>query len=78
MTSREQRQKYVWVDKLFKKRLEMIRAKSELEGSCRFNNLGEITKKMLEAPSFEQVEREILGLNKREKTSLKLDKRLWQ
>ena len=67
-------QKVVWADKDFVKRLEMIQAKKLLNGNP-IKNLGQLTKQILECPSFKQLEQELENLNLNNILGIKLDKK---
>lgn len=63
MTKERNNQKQVWTDKDFAERLEKIKAKRLIMGKP-VNNLGDLTKEMLKMPAFEDLEKQLLELDK--------------
>lgn len=63
MTKERNNQKQVWTDKDFADRLEKIKAKRLIMGKP-VNNLGDLTKEMLRMPAFEDLEKQLLELDK--------------
>lgn len=69
-------QKQLWTDLKFVERLEKIKAK-RLIGGQPVKNLGQLTKEMLACPSFQELEKELLGANEiKGQIRIKLDKTL--
>ena len=68
------KQKQIWSDIEFAKKLEEIKAKRLLVGKP-VNNLGQLTKEMLACPSFQDLEKELLELDKKllKKSGIKFD-----
>lgn len=66
------KQSQIWADINFKLRLKKIKAQLSLKGIDK--SMGAITKDMINCPSFEQVEKEILNIEKKA-IGLRLDKR---
>ncbi len=56
---REINQKQVWTHKDFAKRLEKIKAQRLLVGKP-VHSIGELTKEMLQCPSFKKLEKELI------------------
>ena len=71
MTRRHQSQ--LWVDMDFMKKLNEIKAKKMLKGD-KINSLGDLTKEIINCPSFKQVEDDML--NKSFERRLKFDQLL--
>lgn len=67
------RQRQIWADAEFKDRLEKLHAKALLNGK-RFNNLGDLTREIVNVPAFEEVERQIIDEGIRRKLGVKFDK----
>lgn len=63
MTKERNNQKQVWTDKDFADRLEKIKAKRLIAGKP-VKNLGDLTKEMLKMPAFEDLEKQLLDLDR--------------
>ena len=72
--SHRNKQKQLWSDEEFIKRLERIKAERLLNGKP-VKNLGVLTKEMLKCPSFKEVEKELLEQQIKVDLAIKLDKR---
>lgn len=59
MSSRSN-QRQLWADNVFIIKLEEIRLE-KLKKGAKVRNLGELTKQILECPSFKQVEKELVS-----------------
>ena len=70
-------QDVIWADKMFKERLKDIKAKRQLNGNP-VNNIGELTREMLDLKSFELLEKELLKTKRIKKSYLRMriDKKL--
>lgn len=66
-------QDVLWVDKEFKKKLEKIKAE-RLLNDIPVGNLGNLTREMLECPSFPNIEKELVEV-KKAKVRIALDKK---
>lgn len=67
-------QKQLWSDKEFVERLERIKAYRLLQGKP-IKNLGELTKEMLQCPSFKDLEQELINKEIKNTLKIKLDKK---
>lgn len=74
MSKERNNQKQVWTDKDFADKLELIKAKRLIAGKP-VKNLGDLTKEMLRMPAFEDLERQLLDLDKQtsKKIGIKFD-----
>lgn len=74
MSKERNTQKQIWTDKEFAERLEKIKAKRLIAGKP-VKNTGELTKEMLRMPAFEDLERQLLDLDKQisKKLGIKFD-----
>jgi hypothetical protein len=72
MSKERNNQKQVWTDKDFAERLEKIKAKRLIMGKP-VNNLGDLTKEMLRMPAFEDLEKQLLNLDKQVSKGIKFD-----
>ena len=63
MSKERNNQKQVWTDKNFAERLEKIKAKRLIAGKP-VKNLGDLTKEMLRMPAFDDLEKQLLDLDK--------------
>lgn len=59
MSSRKN-QRQLWADNLFLVKLEEIRVE-RLKRGLKVNNLGELTKEIVDCPSFKDVEKELIN-----------------
>lgn len=77
MSKERNSQKQVWTDKDFADRLELIKAKRLIAGKP-VKNLGDLTKEMLKMPAFEELEKQLLNLDKNlsRKIGIKFDRGL--
>lgn len=77
MSKERNTQKQIWTDKEFAERLEKIKAKRLIAGKP-VKNMGELTKEMLRMPAFEDLERQLLDLDKQisKKIGIKFDEGL--
>jgi len=66
------KQKQLWSDKEFVARLENIKAQRLIAGKP-VKNLGELTKEMLNCPSFKDVENELVRKEIQSSLKIKLD-----
>jgi hypothetical protein len=55
--------KQIWTDKEFAERLEKIKAKRLIAGKP-IKNMGELTREMLRMPAFDDLEKQLLDLDK--------------
>jgi len=69
MSSRKN-QKQIWADIKFIKKLEVIKARKIIAGDP-IGNIGEITRKIIECKSFEDIEQEII--NKSSNNNIQFD-----
>ncbi len=74
MSKERNTQKQIWTDKEFAERLEKIKAKRLIAGKP-VKNMGDLTKEMLRMPAFEDLERQLLDLDKQisKKLGIKFD-----
>lgn len=63
MSKERNTQKQIWTDREFAERLEKIKAKRLISGRP-IKNTGELTKEMLKMPAFEDLEKQLLELDK--------------
>ena len=75
MSKERNTQKQIWTDREFAERLEKIKAKRLIMGKP-VNNLGDLTKEMLKMPAFEDLEKQLLNLDKQVSRGIKFDESL--
>lgn len=63
MSKERNAQKQIWTDREFAERLERIKAKRLISGRP-IKNTGELTKEMLKMPAFDDLEKQLLELDK--------------
>lgn len=63
MSKERNTQKQIWTDREFAERLEKIKAKRLISGRP-IKNTGELTKEMLKMPAFEDLEKQLLEIDK--------------
>ena len=68
------KQEQVWTHKDFKKLLQEIKALRALTDNP-VSNLGDLTKEMMDTPSFAKVKAELLRTKFKESLGLKIDKK---
>jgi hypothetical protein len=64
-------QRQIWADAEFVKRLENIKAKRTLMGKP-VKNVGDLTKELAHCRSFEDLEDEVLGFDKKQKEKMNI------
>lgn len=75
MASDRNTQKQLWSDRKFIDWLETVKAKKLLEKNP-VNNLGQLTKQMLECPSIKQLEKELVGAREfKDQIRIRLDRK---
>ena len=75
MSRDRNKQKQIWSDKEFADRLERIKAKRLLLGFP-VKTLGQLTKEMLQCPSFDNLEKELIErIHMKSNIKIKLDKK---
>lgn len=63
MNKERNTQKQIWTDREFAERLEKIKAKRLIAGKP-IKNTGELTREMLRMPAFEDLEKQLLEIDK--------------
>lgn len=77
MVKKTNNRKQMWGDIDFVKELEKIKAKRTLNGNP-INSIPELTKEILECPSFKNLVNELLNENKQLDLKIRFDKkRIW-
>lgn len=74
MKRERNKQKQIWSDEEFIERLKKIKAQRLING-LPVKNIGQLTKEMLQCPSFKELEKELVNINKiKLEVKIKLDK----
>jgi len=68
------KQKQIWTDQEFKRKLEEIKARRLLNGNP-VNSIAQLTKEILKCSSFNQIEKELINFNLNKELGIKLDKK---
>ena len=72
--SNRNKQKQIWTDQEFKRKLEEIQAR-RLLNKTPVKNIAQLTKEILKCASFNQIEKELINFNLEKELEIKLDKK---
>lgn len=67
------KQKQIWVDEVFVDRLEKVKAKALLNNRA-YKSLAELSNELVNAPAFDDVERQLVENDKKRLKGVRFDK----